>query len=382
MNQSPEKAPRNRVDVLNFLRVAATLIVFFLHGRSFVPGMDGANKIVRILSLQPAWAGVWILFFLSGYLMQRGFDAGRYAVIGAEKPFRAYVQFCLRRFLKIAPPYYLFVLLFFVLRGEPFFVTDWRVIVKMLTFTFNGQGGVDGIGHLWYLSPAMWLYFLSPLLAFCIEKSRRWLKGAFLPLILAGVIAGGYFLRNGMNNAGMDWYVWIYSSLIGNLDLFIGGMLLSAITFDHRSTGTFRKILKILPALLFPALCLWNCYVYYREDYDLYRLVFPTLYLIVCSLLCFAFDGDATVRSKPTGKAILKNPLRLIDAFSPYTYAFYIFHVAVFLCVSASLGTLSWYQQLTPSYAWLVFFCVCFPVNLVLAVVYTNFFRQKKPKSA
>ena len=100
LTQSPAK---NKVDVLNVIRVVATLIVFFLHGRGYILGIENTSGFFQAITCLPAWAGVWMLFYLSGYLMQKGFDDKRYKVFGTERPAKEYFSFCLKRFLKIAP---------------------------------------------------------------------------------------------------------------------------------------------------------------------------------------------------------------------------------------------------------------------------------------
>ena len=36
------------------------------------------------------------------------------------------------------------------------------VLIRMLTFTYNGAPGINGLGHLWYISSAMQLYLIMP----------------------------------------------------------------------------------------------------------------------------------------------------------------------------------------------------------------------------
>lgn len=51
----------------NVLRCCATLFVFLLHGRSNVPALANATGIWQWITFLPAWGGVWIFFFLSGF---------------------------------------------------------------------------------------------------------------------------------------------------------------------------------------------------------------------------------------------------------------------------------------------------------------------------
>ena len=103
---------RNSVDMLNFLRVIATMFVFLLHGRSYVGGVSDGPEFFAMITNFPAWAGVWILFFLSGYLIQKGFVSGKYQIFNKKLlSIKELFKFYLKRFLRIAPAYYLYIFL-------------------------------------------------------------------------------------------------------------------------------------------------------------------------------------------------------------------------------------------------------------------------------
>lgn len=80
---------------LNFLRVVAFFMVFFLHT---FPSSKIDFSFCFIFHT-PAWGGVFIFFILSGYLIGKGFFAGKY-----ENTFKGSLKFILQRFIKIAPP--------------------------------------------------------------------------------------------------------------------------------------------------------------------------------------------------------------------------------------------------------------------------------------
>lgn len=380
---SPQ-ATHNRTDVLNVLRVTATLFVFFLHGRGYIDGINETKPLFGILTSLPAWAGVWILFFLSGYLMQKGFDAGRYVVFGQPGPHRKrYFAFVGKRLAKIAPAYYIYLLLFFVLQESTYPFAHPLAMLRVLTFTFNGNGGISGMGHLWYISLAVWMYALAPFFAWLIEKTRRLMRGVFPVMLLTLVIAAGLGARFLMRSLGLGWYDWVYTFLPMNLDLFFGGMLAAAVTRDRIGCAgkRLRMLLKVSSAALFVVLVSINCYVYYKEQYLWYQYVMPTLYLTICAFLCFSFDGQGFVYEKPTWPNIRKNPLRLIDAFSPLTYAFYIFHIMAFRFWDVNLHRFSFYQNLPTDGKWVVFFALSFALTLGIAWCYTKMiavFRRKK----
>lgn len=63
----------NRGKSTNILRVVATLFVFLLHGRSYIPRINELPRVINWVTYLPAWAGVWIFLFLSGYGVGCGF---------------------------------------------------------------------------------------------------------------------------------------------------------------------------------------------------------------------------------------------------------------------------------------------------------------------
>lgn len=377
----------NRTDVLNVLRVVATLFVFFLHGRGYIDGIDETGAFFGVLTSLPAWAGVWILFFLSGYLMQKGFDAGRYVVFGQPGPkWKRYFGFMGKRLIKILPAYYIYLLLFFVLRESAFPFSHPLVMLQLLTCTFNGNGGISGMGHLWYVSVAVWLYTLAPFFAYLIDKMRS--RSRTLPLVVLIVLAlAGLAARPLLLWVGAGWYDWVYTFLPMNIDLFFGGMLAAAVTHDRVGCGSARAraAMKATSAALFTVFAVFNCFAYWKEWYGLYQCVYPTLYLVAGSYLCFAFDGQGLTFEKPTAAAVRKNPLRLIDAFSPLTYAFYVFHIMAFRFWDVNLRNFSGYEPLPAAVRWLIFFTLSFLLSLLFSWLYTKMtgaFRAKPKKPA
>lgn len=102
------------------MRVIATLFVFCLHARIFVPGADSFPRTLLIMTSFPAWAGVWIFFLLSGYSIGYGFFTNRYNLYDAsgKLSLRKVGGFYARRFLKIAPLYYLYCGFFEIVSGQ------------------------------------------------------------------------------------------------------------------------------------------------------------------------------------------------------------------------------------------------------------------------
>lgn len=375
----------NSVDMLNFLRVAATMFVFLLHGRSYIEGIDDGFWLFTMFTNLPAWSGVWILFFLSGYLLQKGFLKNRYPVFegGKLRP-KALFSFYLRRFMKIAPAYYVYLLLFVILRADNYFFSSPWTALKILTFTFNGNGGISGIGHLWYISVAMWLYVLAPFL-YCVAekfKSTRALVIAFSLVTLCGL-----GIRYALRQTDLAWYDFSYTFLPCNIDLFFGGMLACSITeriAAKREAGT-PFVLKIISLIVFIAVVVYNCYIYWQEQYLIYQDVMPTVYILSCSFLLWQFDSEKKKLSRAIASEIRKNPLRCIDWFSPITYAFYIFHIAAFKYVQSVLSLWKGYPELSVYLKYIIFMGASFVISLFMGIIFTKMisvFGSSKKKNS
>ena len=371
--------------MLNFLRVIATMFVFLLHGRSYVGGVSDGPEFFAMITNFPAWAGVWILFFLSGYLIQKGFVSGKYQIFNKKlSSIKELFKFYLKRFLRIAPAYYLYIFLFLMLRGEVYFSEAPEIAKAILTFTYNGKEGISGLTHLWYVSTAMWLYVFAPLFSFLISKLKKtWLYSVAFAL----VAVGGRLCRESLNFAIenempikegaeelINWYEHVYTALPMNFDFFICGMLMCSITYNLRDKipSWISWGLKAAALIDFLRLAYYNCNIYRAEDYYTYRYVLPTAYIIACASIVIAYDTSTRKRAKPTWLAVLKNPLRLIDKFSPYTYVFYIFHMMSFHLVRNNLLLWEPYAEMDVCDRYILFFCISFTATLIVSVLFTK----------
>ena len=91
---------------IDIIRITAILLVLILHWailfNSHLP--SASDHAWRLLFQAPAWAGVWILFIVSGYLSGEGFKSGRYSVNTA-----GILAYFYKKITKIAIPYFIFI---------------------------------------------------------------------------------------------------------------------------------------------------------------------------------------------------------------------------------------------------------------------------------
>ena len=169
-----------------------------------IPGLDGIRAIAFLLVflvhtdyIYIGWVGVQLFFVLSGFLitdillrMKEKFSAGDF-----------FKKFYGRRFLRIFPLYYLYLLIMLivtaVLLHYEYRVQYMERFQEHLPYAlgyvynfFNASSAYDGeswfIGHLWSLSSEEQFYLIWPLLIFLTPKKH--LKKLFVGAIIAGIL--------------------------------------------------------------------------------------------------------------------------------------------------------------------------------------------------
>ena len=341
-----DKNMTNRVDPINFLRVVATMMVFGQHISQYggkelarLAQTSAAGNLVFVFRF-PAWAGVWIFFILSGYLAGKGFASGRYS---ADK--RGVLGYYRNRITKTYVPALVFVLceLFFEhLTGT---LNNPGLILRLVFCLFNGGSGFSGMGHTWYIFMLMWLYLVTPpvcaLLDQIRDKSGKKRSGQAIFWGLLTLFAlGGFIYRIAAHRAELDWYDHIYTPPYGNLDMYFCGVLLAYLKQSgereyDRKRAVAQGVGLGLSAVGVVFVVLINSLVYFlsTDDQDmlnLYRYVFPTLYLIAVLLFIgFADVPRARKNNALSLRAVVRNPLRLIDSFASVSFYAYLFHISV-----------------------------------------------------
>lgn len=234
---------------LDGVRAIAFLMVFFLHTDYFYFG----------------WVGVQLFFVLSGFLitnillrMKEKFSAGEF-----------FKKFYGRRFLRIFPLYYLYLLIILIVTAIAIHY-DYRVAYMertqdQLPYTlayvynfFNASSAYSGetwlIGHLWSLSVEEQFYILWPLLIFLTPKKH--LKKLFLVAIVAGPLfrAGISFLYKYHSLPFMysNYAIVTYVLPFSHLDAFGLGAFISRFQIP-KARWQFFVLLLLLPVLGFAA---------------------------------------------------------------------------------------------------------------------------------
>lgn len=360
----------------NILRCLATLFVFLLHGRSYTACLDNVTGFWNWITKFPAWAGVWIFIFLSGYGIGYGFCKQKYSLKDEDGKLQItlFVKFYLGRFVKIAPIYYAYCILFDCISGNNFFWYHPDIFLKMTIFGFNGNGGVSGLGHLWYVSLAMQLYLVMPFVYLIIDKIKSNKK--LLMLSYGIIVFAGCAMRLISINLDVDWYNGVYTKWYMNLDLVISGMLIAAMKEYYQFTGLKQKrktILRGISFILLGVLVIYNNYIYYVGSFSLleiYRYILPTAYIVICSVL-FIAGSEKTKKEN-----VISNVChRWTDFFSKYSFSFYIFSIIGLKYMGMAMEQNYIYNLLPAAGKYLMFFGVAFMITLLAAIVFDKMVR-------
>jgi peptidoglycan/LPS O-acetylase OafA/YrhL len=235
------------VPVLDAVRGLAISLVLFIHIGESVPAQPGGAWTIFRSIASSSWVGVDLFFVLSGFLI----TGILYDTMDASNFFKAFYA---RRFLRIFPLYYGFLILLFLLTGP--LQIDWhgrqwvyllylqntRVVKDVQSAGFSPY---ITINHLWSLAVEEQFYFVWPAVVFLIRDRSRLLR------ISALLIVGSMVLRVLMLHGGRSlWMIYIFTPARADT-LMIGSALALLFRGGPELPERLRKLaLFVLPCCL------------------------------------------------------------------------------------------------------------------------------------
>lgn len=301
---------------------------------AFVPsGMQerlGRSSPIWLFMGSP-WAGVWIFFVLSGYLMGKGFFSGRYDVSkeGVKRFYRS-------RIARVVPVYYSALIIVAILVVPQIFSIEnlWQIIALGL-FSLQMEAPTPVIGALWSIQTEMAFYVMVPLLFYFLNKTARIVP----PLLLMAVLASLGFLYRWIilrETQNLGWINRAYAPLIANIDLFLIGMLINWLV------PATSKALKKVPALhIGLAILVLNyiigSYVFVQAGYGIDHVIYfwyavnigPTFTTGVALICILLFESHAA--SNKTESYVIGRFIAWTQLAGTLSYALYVWHEPIFL---------------------------------------------------
>lgn len=365
----------NHVNPLNVIRVMAALMVFMLHATLFENKVSLLyNNGESFLWHPSAWSGVWIFFIVGGYLAGKGFVSGRYGY-----DVKSIKKYYWNKIKKVIFPTVIFIAFCGIFVYPDFFYKNIGVILaNFFTFKYIGQPGVDGIGATWYVSTLIFFYLITPFVACLfnyIEKNNyKIMYFIFIIILTSGLMYRIYCLET-----NLEWNKYVYCPFYANIDLFIGGMLLSYIFYNLNKKIEKSTNIKVISCVILVCTVLLNSYLYLQADMGSsicdkwVKYYFQTILIIVCSIFIFAFDTNESKVNTISIEKIKNNPLRIIDAFAKISFEFYLFHSLILHLISPYLSITNNISNIS----WLCFLIVMMIITCVCSIGYHRIFEKK-----
>ena len=356
-----------------------------------IPGLDGLRAIAFLLVfgihteyLGFGWTGVQLFFVLSGFLI-----TGILLDMRASLPSKDYFsKFYGRRFLRIFPLYYFYLLVMWVVTSWLYSQAYRRNYMKLfqeqlpfaLAYVYNFFYGSSSfehhkfVEHFWSLSVEEQFYIFWPLLLFLIPKKH--LKKIFLALIVLGP-ALRFVVLLAYRAHLVSWFreevVWgLYAFPLSHIDAFAIGAYISQHSIP-KAKLQFYGLLVAVPILGFAAQYASTGSFGMWQDFG-YPFSMPKAYQYIWgySLLnyWFAVTIYAVAREGLFNRFLETKPLRYLGKIS---YGLYVYHLAIIWFVGRIRDVIEM-QEPTAKFLTAV---ISFVVSIAVASL--SYFALEKP---
>ena len=356
-----------------------------------IPGLDGLRGIAFLLVfgihteyLGFGWTGVQLFFVLSGFLI-----TGILLDMKASLPSKGYfVKFYGRRFLRIFPLYYFYLLAMWAITSWLYTWEYRRNYMKLfqsqmpfaLAYVYNFFYGSSAfehqkfIEHFWSLSVEEQFYVFWPLLLFLVP--RKYLKYLFLSLIALGPIlrtALFFAFKYHLASWFRDETMWgIYAFPFSHIDAFAFGAYISQFSLP-KAKKQFWVLSVAVPIIGFAAQFAASGSFGMWQDLG-YPISLPRAYQFIWgySILnyWFAVTIYAVARERLFNRFLEMKALKYLGKIS---YGLYVYHLAIIWFT----GRIRDFLPVEEPVAKLLTAIISFVVTLIVASL--SYFLLEKP---
>ncbi|HQA73646.1 acyltransferase [Flavobacterium sp.] len=340
---------------LDGVRAIAALMVMVFH---FFNDIQTTSPILILIKKITGigQSGVSLFFVLSGFLITR-------ILINSKNSDHFFLNFYIRRALRIFPLYYLFLVIFYFLLPlindttiAPFGqqIYFW-VYLQNFAITFNWNW--NGPQHFWSLGIEEHFYFIWPLLIFYLDKER--IKIAIFVIILLAFLVRLLMVIN-----NVETFYFTFSRMD---ELAIGALL--AIWEFNGKLESYKPInfIKWAFLLLIPTFGLW--FFTSGKALDVVQIV----KYVLMAFCYFCFIGFAiTIKENHFLKKFLRN--KFFSFTGRISYGLYVYHPLCFLLVNKHL------QLNSIILSFIVSFVFCFLVSSASFYLFESKFLGFKNK--
>lgn len=322
------------LDPLIALRGVACLIVIWFHIQAPIAWLYINSHNLSFLTSPNGFMAVYIFYLISGYCVGYGFFSKKYTL--SLKSLRSFYT---NRFLRIAPAYYVCILLSIFIFYPQRHVIAYD-IVRFFTFTANyDYTNLPFQGLIVIISTEMQFYLIAPLLyavlTFVTRKIHPLVVGALILLVGLGIRYS--LLRFGFVSDFDAFATHVYVTVWGVIDIFLFGMFLSYLLCVRKASILWLKT-KIPNPVYVILLIGWFLWVNYSNFYfaswaELMRdhlfVLPPTLCLLIgWYILSTSVRRTFTPQFRTTTGIIklLFHPRTFVYGIGFISYGLYMYH--------------------------------------------------------
>lgn len=290
-----------RIPSLDGIRAVAIIFVLIDHINgtqgAAIPGLWWIIKYTDIGLL-----GVRIFFVLSGFLITT-LLLDEYTKTQSISLSRFYF----RRTLRIFPPYYLFLLIVFLLTVTGFVSINDHELLYAVTYTSNYAERSYYLNHTWSLSVEEQFYLIVPVALYFLGKK----KALYLSLVL--IFLSPFIRMYGYTQSGLTFNAETFGAIYDGL---LYGCLLAGVREQLWEYKFYRSVLQYKYFILLAPVCA----VIFSSLYMHPKLYY--LFAIAAMYLCIAATIDWSIRNPDSsaGKVLNYAPVVFIGKISYSLY--------------------------------------------------------------
>lgn len=352
---------------LDGLRGIAILMVLVYHFVAISPlPVTTFEKMVFILA-KSGWIGVDLFFVLSGFLISG-------ILIAAKDKENYFVNFYVRRILRIFPLYYLVLLVFFVVvplsvdklapqlqimkENQIWFWTylaNWCVAI-------NGDFNKTSGGYFWSLAVEEQFYIVWPFIVyiFSVTNFRKICVGLFIFCFCLRNL----LLLNGVSTTS------VYAATFTHMDGLLIGSWLSTVAIDPFFTEKIRPLLNRAALYAFAILVV---IVIYQGTFFFWDTLVASFGYTLLSIIFASILFESVLNN--TKLNILFNTVFFKD-IGKYSYAMYLIHVPVSKGLKSLFFNSEYIIILPLILKWFVFVVVASVITYFISYISWNVFEK------
>ncbi len=324
--------PEN-IHYTNIVRALACMTIVWTHIYPNIPITLG-GKNLSFLFHPNSSTMVFIFYFLSAYGIGSGFGSKKYIFTK-----RSLITYLLNRIFRIVPLYFfclsvLSIILYF------YYPISMGAFIQLITFNAADSSNIPPLLSGWFMiSTLMQFYLVAPALYKGVEIiSRKINFYTFVFLIILFGIFIRQFLFLQVKDDPVIYTRLVFTTVLGNIDIFLLGILFSTKTISLSLSSLKRRMIKYIFIITGISWYMWSSFIQHSigtdnwvvpwEEAMMYILPASTSLLIGVFLLFIkSRHTHTTKRLSVIGKSKIRISIAsLLSTLGSISFGIYLWH--------------------------------------------------------